>query len=97
MAAERMAYREHYLSRSGKKKDDYYQKSRRQMDHEKFWNGRWIRKFLSLPGGSMETLEALQSSYEGLCYEPFAHLCFSSSFLHSWGLPSIRHRPFSFF
>ncbi|CAO2196633.1 unnamed protein product [Urochloa humidicola] len=48
MAAERTAYREHYLSRSGKKKDDYYQKSRRQIEHEKFWNGRWIRKFLCL-------------------------------------------------
>ncbi|XP_066313053.1 putative metallophosphoesterase At3g03305 [Miscanthus floridulus] len=46
MAAERAAYREHYLSRSGKKKDDYYQKSRRQIEHENFWNGRWIRKFL---------------------------------------------------
>ncbi|XP_062228289.1 putative metallophosphoesterase At3g03305 isoform X2 [Phragmites australis] len=48
MAAERTAYREHYLSRSGKKKDDYYQKSRRQIKHEIFWNGRWIRKFLCL-------------------------------------------------
>jgi hypothetical protein len=46
MAAERAAYREHYLSRSGKKKDDYYQKSRRQIEHENFWNGLWIRKFL---------------------------------------------------
>jgi hypothetical protein len=48
MAAERTAFREHYLSRSGKKKDDYYQKSRRQIEHENFWNGRWIRKFLCL-------------------------------------------------
>ncbi|XP_062207741.1 putative metallophosphoesterase At3g03305 [Phragmites australis] len=48
MAAERTAYREHYLLRSGKKKDDYYQKSRRQIEHEFFWNGRWIRKFLCL-------------------------------------------------
>ncbi|WVZ67871.1 hypothetical protein U9M48_016890 [Paspalum notatum var. saurae] len=48
MAAERTAYREHYLSLSGKKKDDYYRKSRRQIEHENFWNGRWIRKFLCL-------------------------------------------------
>ncbi|KAL6840328.1 hypothetical protein ACP4OV_030138 [Aristida adscensionis] len=48
MAAERTAYREHYLSQSGKKKDDRYQKSRRQMEHERFWSGRWIRKFLCL-------------------------------------------------
>ncbi|TVU36219.1 hypothetical protein EJB05_18143 [Eragrostis curvula] len=48
MAAERTAYREHYLSRSGKKKDDHYQKSRRQIEHEKFWNSRWIRKLLFL-------------------------------------------------
>jgi hypothetical protein len=47
MAAERTAYREHYLSRSGKKKDDY-RKSRRQIEHENFWNGRWISKFLCL-------------------------------------------------
>ncbi|KAL6616525.1 hypothetical protein ACP70R_038795 [Stipagrostis hirtigluma subsp. patula] len=48
LAAERTAYREHYLSQSGKKKDDHYQKSRRQMEHERFWSGRWIRKFLCL-------------------------------------------------
>lgn len=47
MAAERTAYREHYLSRSGKKKDDY-RKSRTQIEHENFWNGRWISKFLCL-------------------------------------------------
>ncbi|CAO1946871.1 unnamed protein product [Urochloa humidicola] len=48
MAAERTAYRDHYLSQSGKKKHYYYQKSRRQIEHENFWNGRWIRKFQCL-------------------------------------------------
>jgi hypothetical protein len=48
MAAERTAYRENYLSQSGKKRDDYYQKSRRERKHEKFWNSRWIRKVLFL-------------------------------------------------
>lgn len=48
MAAERTTFREHYLSQSGKKKDDYYQKSRRQIERDNFWNGRWIRKFLIL-------------------------------------------------
>ncbi|KAF8664090.1 hypothetical protein HU200_055001 [Digitaria exilis] len=35
-------------SLAGKKKDDYYKKSRREIKHENFWNGRWIRKFLCL-------------------------------------------------
>ncbi|EAY76803.1 hypothetical protein OsI_04761 [Oryza sativa Indica Group] len=48
MAAERTAYREQYLSQSGKKKDDHYQKSRRQKEHDNFWNSRWTRKFLFL-------------------------------------------------
>ncbi|KAK3166207.1 hypothetical protein QOZ80_1AG0042780 [Eleusine coracana subsp. coracana] len=48
MAAERTAYREHYLSQSGKKRDDYHKKSKKQIEHEKFWNSRWIRKLLFL-------------------------------------------------
>jgi len=46
MAAERTAFREHYLSQSGKKKDDHYQKSRRQIERDSLWSGRWIRKIL---------------------------------------------------
>jgi small-conductance mechanosensitive channel len=46
MAAERTAFREHYLSQSGKKKDDHFQKSRRQVEHDSLWSGRWIRKIL---------------------------------------------------
>ncbi|KAE8808932.1 Transmembrane protein 62 [Hordeum vulgare] len=46
MAAERTAFREHYLSQSGKKKDDHHQKSRREAVHDSLWSGRWIRKIL---------------------------------------------------
>ncbi|XP_047056376.1 putative metallophosphoesterase At3g03305 [Lolium rigidum] len=46
MAAERTAFREHYFSQSGKKKDDHFQKSRRQVERDSLWSGRWIRKIL---------------------------------------------------
>ncbi|KQK10995.1 hypothetical protein BRADI_2g57490v3 [Brachypodium distachyon] len=46
MAAERTAFREHYLSQSGKKKDDNYKKRARQTERDSSLSGRWIRKIL---------------------------------------------------
>lgn len=52
LAAERIAYRAHLLSLSGKKEDDHYKESKRYVKFRRFsnafgfWSGRWIRKVL---------------------------------------------------
>ncbi|OAY69196.1 putative metallophosphoesterase [Ananas comosus] len=46
LAAERTAYRRHFLSLSGKKEDDYCKESKRNAKHGSSWSGRWIRKLL---------------------------------------------------
>ncbi|XP_010907693.2 putative metallophosphoesterase At3g03305 [Elaeis guineensis] len=48
MAAEKTAYRTHYLSLSGKKEDDLYKESKKHMRHASFCSGCWMRKLLLL-------------------------------------------------
>ncbi|KAF6138031.1 hypothetical protein GIB67_042936 [Kingdonia uniflora] len=71
LAAERAAYREHYLSLSGKKEDDYSRGSERNIIHGR----RWIRKLLmvvclTICWKHWKSCRALVKAYE---MNPFLH------------------------